>query len=117
MMYTCKDCGDTKLGYSRRGLCGTCYVRDLKVRDPEYAARQRLRKKHERYGLTLEEWVEILSRGCAICGSKENPRIDHDHDTGEVRGCLCHRCNIGVGYMEGWYREHSEAVDVYLSKA
>lgn len=40
---------------------------------------------------------------CAICGrdlSEAQPRhsvVDHDHDTGVVRGVLCHNCNTGIG--------------------
>jgi len=43
---------------------------------------------------------------CAVCGRVETwrlPRklsVDHDHLTGIVRGLLCHRCNIGIGYFE-----------------
>jgi hypothetical protein len=38
---------------------------------------------------------------CAICGREPRPgkhlHIDHDHDTGRVRGLLCFSCNVGVG--------------------
>ena len=34
---------------------------------------------------------------CVICGSSESIVIDHDHKTGEVRGPLCQRCNLGIG--------------------
>jgi hypothetical protein len=51
-----------------------------------------------RYGITVED-VCILTRGkCEIC---ERPgqkiEIDHDHETGKVRGGLCSRCNGALG--------------------
>jgi hypothetical protein len=36
---------------------------------------------------------------CAICrrsAQKERLSIDHAHDTGEVRGLLCRRCNMSL---------------------
>lgn len=59
-----------------------------------------------KYGLTLEQYQELLdSQGgvCAIC--KEVPQgksrapVDHDHGTGIVRGILCHQCNVGLGHF------------------
>lgn len=70
------------------------------------------RERHlGRYGLTHEMFELILeSQGnvCAICGTDEpgntrGPaafRVDHDHDTGEVRGLLCNKCNIAIGYLK-----------------
>lgn len=61
----------------------------------------------EKYGITLEEYNSLLEKqdgGCAICGNKESGNkkrkvlyVDHDHNTGKVRGLLCHYCNFGLG--------------------
>lgn len=36
---------------------------------------------------------------CAICKAafSVNPDVDHDHETGIVRGLLCRRCNLLLG--------------------
>lgn len=45
----------------------------------------------------------LLQHGvCAICGASEAGgrgewHSDHDHETGLLRGMLCHYCNIGLG--------------------
>jgi len=52
-----------------------------------------------RYNITEEEYQEIISRGCEVCGSRENLCIDHCHTTGKVRGCLCSNCNTALGLM------------------
>jgi hypothetical protein len=42
---------------------------------------------------------------CAICGTDTPGTVqrffamDHDHETGEMRGLLCYRCNIGIGNL------------------
>jgi len=58
-----------------------------------------------KFGITLEIYDVILTDqdgGCAICGKtpKEEGRrlhVDHDHQTGMIRGLLCVRCNQGLG--------------------
>lgn len=59
----------------------------------------------ERYGITLEDYQKRLKKqkgACAICGHTPGPDerrlvVDHDHETGVVRGLLCHKCNVALG--------------------
>jgi hypothetical protein len=42
---------------------------------------------------------------CAICARHidELPKtldVDHCHTTGKVRGLLCGKCNMGIGYFQ-----------------
>ena len=61
------------------------------------------------YGLTPEQFdILFIAQGrkCKVCGSAD-PRkkgdtwsVDHDHQTGKVRGILCHGCNTGIGFFK-----------------
>ena len=61
-------------------------------------ARERDRRKHAKlkYGISLEAAEALRASPCDICG-KHGGNIDHDHDTGIVRGSLCRACNHGLG--------------------
>lgn len=58
----------------------------------------------DRYGITLEEFNVMRERQggrCAICHKpdetkKKRLHVDHCHDTGEIRGLLCGKCNVGL---------------------
>ena len=56
------------------------------------------------YGISADEVDAMLAAqggGCAICGVKPDRlaslHLDHDHDTGHLRGILCVDCNHGLG--------------------
>lgn len=95
----------------------TKYYRKNRLQDSyKLAARKyHLRKK---YGITIEQYNAIFaSQGskCAICGhnapkNKRGWHLDHCHDTGRVRGILCHVCNTKLG----WYQQFKDEIEAYL---
>lgn len=66
---------------------------------------ERIIARGKRYGLSEEETEALLEKQatcCAICGisfEEATPQIDHNHETGQVRGLLCHLCNTGLGHF------------------
>ena len=64
----------------------------------------------KKYGITLKQYNEILTKQngvCLLCGNKtayknkgRNLFVDHDHETGKIRGLLCSRCNTVIGQIE-----------------
>tara|TARA_R110000751_G_C13688897_1_gene472093 strand:+ start:133 stop:756 length:624 start_codon:yes stop_codon:yes gene_type:complete len=83
----------------------TCHFQHRKTTD---------RIKHK-YGLTRIEYDSMMTRPCEACGTTKkqfldtkkrwkknfkNHAVDHNHETGQVRGALCFRCNVSLGYME-----------------
>lgn len=74
----------------------------------ERQASSRWRQLWHRYRIRPEEYDRIFAAQdgrCAICGSQKPMRgdwlsVDHDHETGEVRGLLCGECNAGLGKFQ-----------------
>lgn len=62
-------------------------------------------KRH--YKLSIEKYNELLTKQkmkCVICDRQHDPSlkrgrlyVDHNHETGAVRGLLCANCNKGLG--------------------
>jgi hypothetical protein len=78
------------------------------------------RKSHlkRKYGLTLAEFDTLLASqggGCAICGLPDADNVDHDHDTGRVRGILCFPCNVAVGLLHD-SEERARSAAAYISR-
>lgn len=71
-----------------------------------------------KYGLSqvqFEQMVLDQNGRCKICERAKKLVVDHNHDTGEVRGLLCHGCNTGLARVENVeFRERALAyLEVY----
>ena len=54
----------------------------------------------QRYGIGADEFDELVRQQGGVCAIWARPapeHVDHDHDTGAVRGILCFNCNGGLG--------------------
>ena len=64
------------------------------------------------YGLTKQDYDVLFDKQkgvCGICGKSESKvykgvawklSVDHDHNTGKIRGLLCNNCNRALGLMQ-----------------
>lgn len=76
------------------------------------------------YGISLEEYYQMRNQQnglCKLCGNPPgvNPRqkrlcIDHDPETGRIRGLLCDTCNRALG-MLGDTKDSLKKVVDYLT--
>jgi hypothetical protein len=79
--------------------------RGKRYRTKNYADIRNGRYK-KKYGITYDEKLEILEKvgyKCAICQDSvtvENSQLDHNHETGDVRGILCINCNLMLGHSK-----------------
>lgn len=134
-------CGHPEERVKGQGQCERCYDREYYSRPGKAeAARARTAKwrrenlervrrtdfaKHVRrkYGISIEQYdrfVAAQANRCAICGSRQSRGferlcVDHCHDTGQIRGLLCHRCNTGIGLFVSDY-SLLEAAAHYLDR-
>jgi hypothetical protein len=100
-LVVCKSCGQGKLSNEFPGLIqGTVQCRACRSRaNQESHAR--------RHGQSYQALLDSQNGGCAICGVCDGHRsnggqtcrlaLDHDHQTGRLRGLLCNNCNQGLG--------------------
>ena len=95
---TCSQCGEVKtLSLFRRAAKGRRLVDQFSAWCN--ACHCRATKRHvvkTLYGLTIEQYEEIMRTPCALCGAPAE-HLDHSHDSGKVRGALCAPCNLGLG--------------------
>lgn len=117
IMKTCATC--------KRSLSIECFTRDasrtdgLQVRCRSCNDEKcRVYRYRTEYGITIEEYEQLFIEQnglCAICKTeplKYKLAVDHDHDTGAVRGLLCSRCNRAIE----WYLYYKDIASEYLEK-
>lgn len=126
----CKECGITKLisefylnsaldskkGRSWNPRCKPCVN---KLQKQKYKENPEVKKNFHLkylYGISLDIYKDKLEEQgnvCAICKSPtSNGRgvyfhVDHNHETNQIRGLLCHHCNFMIGYS----RENIEVLE------
>lgn len=58
----------------------------------------------KRYNITLEKYNELVKKqnnSCKICNKKVTKLcVDHNHETGRMRGLICYKCNTILGSYE-----------------
>lgn len=120
--YICAKCNQSKppSEFHRdktipRGFKHSCKECVNEQRRGRYSDRNRRDHLKSKYGITPEEYEALVEKQkglCAICNEsglsrsgggrakKSSPLfVDHDHVTEEVRGLLCHKCNVAIGLM------------------
>lgn len=113
----------------RRNHCRMCEnekIRERRANEPEEnklvrrARSKAFRQQHpdkfkasvrnaylkKQYGIIQEDYEYLLKKQHGLCAVCETPpetnrrlAVDHDHDTGAVRGLLCFDCNTSIGKM------------------
>lgn len=117
----CIVCGDPKalseFNYSSQkgkniNTCKKCRVDQKRERDRidpyEHKRRTRNSNLKRKFGITLDDYEDMLfAQGgrCLICDIYDRELtkelcVDHNHETGKIRGLLCNRCNTLVGFLE-----------------
>ena len=74
--------------------------------------------RHRAYGLSIED-LSVIHRihECENpgCSNRNSLCVDHDHQTGAVRGVLCSGCNTSLGLL-GESLERLEGLRAYIQK-
>ena len=82
------------------------------LRYPERRARTSRIANWKKSGINVAEADAALAKHnnghCQICGTNTPGgtgawHVDHNHETGKVRGILCSNCNRGLGYFHDDY--------------
>lgn len=85
--FECKDCART-------------YTKRWEASNREHRKSYSRKRKIETYGISVSDYEELLLVQGGVCAFCAEPcktgrflAVDHDHETGEVRGLLCAGCN------------------------
>lgn len=103
---------DKTLAYGLRTECIICRREIEKGYYHRDKSKSRARFRRYLYGIEPEDFErmwEEQGRACKMCGvhldkefgrMKNTCHVDHDHETGKVRGLLCLQCNSLLGMAQ-----------------
>lgn len=112
-------------------LCSSCssFYRYWKMRNNKNLEAKHIIKERNyhlkyKYKITLEDYNKLYEEQegrCAICRKHyEKLLIDHDHNTNQIRGLLCNKCNLGLGHFKdfsGYLLRAIEYLDIASANA
>jgi len=123
MHKTCSKCREDKPitdFYKREGgryksRCKKCY--NERVRDYYHHRGGKQQKVRTTYGTEYDEMYAAQNGACKICRKNfSRLHVDHDHKTGNVRGLLCHGCNVALGHFQDNVSSLTNAIE-YLNNS
>jgi hypothetical protein len=90
----------------------------------EYFRNHRIKKTYNLTESQYAEWVVKQGGCCGICGKEPSGEwhgdrmlnVDHNHETGAVRGLLCNQCNRALGLFGDSAARLQEAIN-YLERS
>lgn len=101
-----KTCKRGHIFTGRRCLeCKKQRLNQWRKDNPGYVKSYHLQKN---FGITLEQFNEMFNSQegkCRICNKHQSElritlAVDHNHQTGKIRGLLCDGCNRGIGFLK-----------------
>ena len=128
---TCKHGHDLQqIGARHCQTCHALHQQGIRDRNPDaaraYATKMAWKYALRDYGITQTDYdrmVEQQDGKCAIClkfptviRGCARLHVDHDHETGAVRGLLCSLCNLGIGKLRDSVENLTRAI-AYLEAA
>lgn len=109
--------------YAGRASCKSCVskkTRSYRTSNKDIIKKSSYKAKlKSRYGLNQEQLDDLKIKAefkCQICKEEEVELvIDHNHDTGKVRGMLCRYCNLALGHFKDSLERLESAIN-YLKE-
>jgi len=99
--------------------CKLCVRKQGRRYRIKYPGKRRDSYLLKKYGLTekrYQKMFESQSGRCAMCHARSERAlsVDHDHQTGKVRGLLCGSCNALLGFAQEDISILKEAIDYLM---
>ena len=93
-----------KINCKNKGICPNCEKNPAakgRVCCQQCLEDKKLTAKFGTAGPYRHLYVDLFEKQNGLCGICRNPMsrplLDHNHETLEVRGLLCSKCNVGLG--------------------
>ena len=103
----CKQCVrlNSRIHYSNNKEAKAIQARKWAKANPDSRRSTRLKFN---YGIDLDKYNQLFQNQkgrCKICERhrdilSSNLNVDHNHNTGKIRGLLCNQCNQAIGLLK-----------------